>query len=170
MSPDEWKDLMRTDYAVYWQLADEYLKMPLPEFLKNSAGEKLSELLSFGEGRRPQNVMLMLASSIGSIRVVYARGDLHWMILDIECALTRYRTRHGRYPDKLDELKDLMLSDGIDPFSGKPLHYRLEDDGSFTIWSAGRNLADDGGALPDKHDPWRGEDYVWNSRLLSAGN
>ena len=49
-----------------------------------------------------------------------------------------------------------------------PYEYRLEDDGSFTIWSIGENLVDDGGTIPEKHAPWRGDDYVWNSRLITS--
>jgi len=62
-----------------------------------------------------------------------------------------------------------MLSDGIDPFSGEPLKYRREDDGSFTLWSFGENFKDDGGNETLVHKHWGGPDYVWSSRLESDG-
>ena len=46
------------------------------------------------------------------------------------------------------------------------LKYRLEDDGSFTIWSVGHNLVDDGGKIEKVESLWKADDYVWNSRLL----
>lgn len=168
LSPDDWKDMMRADVAVFWEVADEYLRMPLPEFLKKKAGEKLSELVNIGKGERPPNMMSFLGLSLVSSRIMYARADLYWTIFDIELALARCKVKHGRYPDTLDALRVLMLGNRLDPFSEEPLRYRLEDDGSFTIWSIGENLTDDGGNVPEQHSPWQGDDYVWNSRLLGG--
>jgi len=81
-------------------------------------------------------------------RIQFVKGDLRWTVLDIEFALARHKAKHGKYPEKLNDVKPLILSDGIDPFSGELLKYRLEDDGSFTIWSVGDDLTDDGGKGP----------------------
>ena len=61
-------------------------------------------------------------------------------------ALETYRRRHGYYPPSLDWLKRVELVEEIplDPFSGGPLVYRRKSYG-FTLYSAGRNRADDGG-------------------------
>ena len=82
-------------------------------------------------------------------------------------ALARYKARHGEYPERLEDAKGLMLSDGIDPFSGELLGYRREDDGSFTLWSVGEDLVDDGGTHEEGAVRWAGPDYVWTSRLES---
>jgi len=169
MSPEDWEKMMRSDVTTYWEAAEEYFEMPLPDFIKNDAVGKLGALADTGEGRRPLNMMTILGGSLPRARVLSARSELHRTVIDAELALARYRLKHGRYPDKVDEVKNLMLTDGIDPFSGKPLLYRLEDDGSFTIWSVGENLVDDGG-VPETDNPWPGDDHVWNSRLLSTGN
>ena len=168
MTPDEWRDMMRGDVAVYWEVAEDFFRMPLPELLAAEADDKLKELVNAGKGERPLNMMSLLGSTLARAGVEFGKGDLYWTMVDVELALARCKLRHGRYPDKVEEVKDLMLSDGLDPFSGQPLHYRLEDDGSFTVWSVGLNLTDDGGDVPDTHNPWQGDDYVWNSRLIGA--
>lgn len=81
------------------------------------------------------------------------------------CALERYRLAHGRYPDSLDDVAS-FLSGGVphDVINGGPLHYRLTDDGQFTLYSIGWNEKDDGGtvvlAKGGAPDPEQG-DWVW---------
>lgn len=153
---------MRQDVVDFWDMADRLMKLPLPEFIRSSEAD---DYIEAARARRlPINVMAMLGPGITTARIVYDRNDMLWTVLDVELALARYKAQHGRYPETLDEAKDLMLMDGIDPFSGERLKYRREDDGSFTLWSVGENLVDDGGdeTLVRKH--WGGPDYVWTSR------
>jgi hypothetical protein len=50
---------------------------------------------------------------------------------------------------------------------GKPLRYRLNADGTFTLWSIGEDLKDDGGdgsdAVPAARmgDIWERKDVLW---------
>lgn len=64
------------------------------------------------------------------------------------CGLERYRLAHGRYPESLDDIAPLV-SGGVphDVIDGGPLHYRLADDGQFTLYSIGWNGTDDGGKV-----------------------
>jgi hypothetical protein len=100
------------------------------------------------------------------VRTQYARLELEWTVVDVMFALARYRAAHGEYPTKLNELKALMLMDGTDVYAGKPLGYRLEPDGAYTIWSVGENLEDDGGAIGRACHDWRADDHVWNSAVI----
>ncbi len=111
-----------------------------------------------------RSTVSMRVPALGRARLLYGRDKLRWTVLDVEFALARYKARHGKYPKKLEKVKPLMLSDGIDPFSGKLLKHRREKDGSFTIWSVGENLTDDGGEQGELL--WDEPDYVWNSRRL----
>jgi hypothetical protein len=71
-------------------------------------------------------------------------------------ALAAYHGDHGRYPAKLDELAPKYLEKiPNDLFSGKPLIYRLEDDG-YLLYSVGPNGVDDDGRGHD--DQPRGDD------------
>jgi len=160
---------IRRDVRQFWDEMDKALELPLPEFIETGAGD---EPIRKARARKfPPNIMSALGPALARVRTVYGRNELSWTVLDVEFALARYAAEHGMYPQTLDELKPLMLTDGIDPFSGKPLHYRLEADGGFTIWSVGDNLVDDGGPIGRRHDPTRGDaDYVWNSRLIRGAD
>jgi hypothetical protein len=62
------------------------------------------------------------------------------------CALERYRLAHGRYPEKTELLAPQFIDRvPMDPYVARPFRYRLEEDGSFLLYSVGANLADDGG-------------------------
>jgi len=168
LTADEWRAMLRRDLRDYWGIVEEHLRMPLVECLKSDLDEQLEDLTRNWRGTQPCELADLLGPAGRGVRLVYGRADLHWTVLDVEFALARYRAKHGRYPEALDELRPLMLTGGIDPFADKPLNYRLEDDGSFTIWSVGRNLVDDGGKLDDVGNFCDTNDYVWNSRLLAA--
>lgn len=146
------------------QLRDEFIDrvsmLPLPEYL-----EKQDELKAGIEPKLSPMVREFLSSELTAL-ILYGRRDLEWHVLDATLGLERYRAEHDKYPRSLDEVKDLMLLGAIDPLSGTPLRYRLEGDGSFTIWSVGEDLTNDGGEVGKSHNPWRGNDHVWNSRLL----
>ena len=85
-------------------------------------------------------------------------------------ALKRYQLHHGKLPAELtalipDYLKDLPH----DLVDGQPLRYRLNANGSFTLYSIGEDATDDGGdARPPEANSGRrqegfgaGRDWVW---------
>jgi hypothetical protein len=62
-------------------------------------------------------------------------------------AVERFRLAHGRLPRQLDELVPTLL-DRVpsDPWNeGRPLSYRIRDDGEYVVYSYGRNRQDDHG-------------------------
>jgi len=84
-------------------------------------------------------------------------------------ALQRFRLRHGRWPEKLEDLVPEFLPvlprDWMD---GQPLRYRRNANDTFTLYSVGEDLRDDGGdpsPVPvkrfDKSPMWMGRDAVW---------
>lgn len=73
-----------------------------------------------------------------------------------------YKNKTGHYPEKLETLvPELLGKVPVDPFTGKPLIYRLQD-GGVLIYSVGSNEKDDGGRgtyqitqlIMDKDDDW----------------
>ncbi len=66
-------------------------------------------------------------------------------------SLHEYRAKHGKLPKYLVDLApDFVRAAPVDPFSGRPLVYRLTPDKKdFVLYSVGENQVDDGG----KHDP-----------------
>ena len=83
-------------------------------------------------------------------------------------ALERFRRKHGKHPDSLNTLMPEFLSAvPTDWMVGKPLRYRLNVDGTYTLWSVNEDFKDDGGDATDtstgsrQGDIWDGRDAVW---------
>lgn len=83
-------------------------------------------------------------------------------------AVERHRLRHGRPPATLNDLVPAFLpAVPVDWMDGKPLRYRLNPDGAYTLWSIGEDLKDDGGdgsdAAPATRttDIWDRKDALW---------
>ncbi|OGD21484.1 MAG: hypothetical protein A2W03_11995 [Candidatus Aminicenantes bacterium RBG_16_63_16] len=74
-----------------------------------------------------------------------------------------YKKHTGHYPETLDALAPEFLDKvPVDPFTGQPLVYRVQEDGGVIIYSVGSNEKDDGGRgtyqitqlVMDKDDDW----------------
>ena len=65
-------------------------------------------------------------------------------------AAERFRKKHDRWPESLDELKKtgLLAEIPIDPYVGGPLKWKRTEDGVI-IYAVGPNLFDDGGDLTE---------------------
>ncbi len=89
-------------------------------------------------------------------------------------ALQRYQLRYRKLPPNLDSLvPEFLAAVPTDYMNGAPLHYRVERDGSFRLYSVGLDGKDDGGN-PQPVAVWRsyssifdGRDAVW-PRLASS--
>lgn len=69
---------------------------------------------------------------------------------ELACLLELYRLRHGNFPQTLEELcPEFIASVPIDPFDGLAMKYR-SDGGTYSIYSVGFDLIDDGGGQ-DRH-------------------
>jgi hypothetical protein len=112
-----------------------------------------------GRGEQIGNIMIALMTPAfdklvnASDRCEQTHRNLH-----IAFALAAYLRDHGRYPANLDELAPKYL-DKIpdDLFSGKPLIYRLENDG-YLLYSVGVNGVDEDGQSYGDDPP--GDDIV----------
>jgi hypothetical protein len=82
------------------------------------------------------------------------------------CALERFRSANGSYPETLEQLVPLFLDKApVDVCHGQPLRYRWVRDREFLLYSVGWNQKDDGGTrllASDGSDmvPKEG-DWVW---------
>lgn len=85
-------------------------------------------------------------------------------------ALERHLLRHGRYPPALAQLTPEVLSVApLDPMSGQAMRYRLNADGTYTLYSVGEDGRDDSGdAQPlsgtNRFELWETRDVVWPGR------
>ncbi|MCR9119854.1 MAG: general secretion pathway protein GspG, partial [bacterium] len=68
-------------------------------------------------------------------------------------AIELYRREHGKLPAELSDLvPDFLDEVPIDPFTGDPLIYRVDED-AIVIYSVGRNGVDDGGVVNKEGEP-----------------
>lgn len=111
---------------------------------------------------------LLLAQNYQRLHRRFFRYETHREMTVSALALELHRRKHGRHPDALTRLVPEFLSAvPVDWMDGKPLRYRLNPDGSFTLWSVGDNLTDDGGDASGapvnmrRNDFWEGRDAVW---------
>jgi hypothetical protein len=77
-----------------------------------------------------------------------AEAEARRRILITAIALERYRGRHGSYPKTLAELApEFLKTVPADFMDGRPLRYRLTDDGHIVLYSVGLDCADNGGKI-----------------------
>ena len=72
--------------------------------------------------------------------------------------LERHRLATGSYPKALGDLVPKWVpAVPLDPMDGQPLRYRLNADGSFTVYGVGPNHTDDNGVFESQ----QGQDLDW---------
>lgn len=75
-------------------------------------------------------------------------------------AIERHRLKYGRAPESLAKLvPEFLREPPVDYMTGRPLHYALNPDGSFALYSAGEDGRDDDGL---------GDDVAWPRAGLPA--
>lgn len=94
---------------------------------------------------------------------------LHQMVITA-IAVKRYELKHGKSPVDLAALvPEFLPALPRDLMDGKPLRYRLESNGSTTLYSVGEDAQDDGGMATSGplsnqaayRSHWSGKDWVW---------
>ena len=117
-----------------------------------------STMMSVGLNYRylAERTVCMSEESLYRIHVIYFRvtADNHGSRLIV--ALRRYKNEHGRWPETLDSIKNLVPEEIlVDPINGGSFVYKLTEE-NFTLYSKGKNNIDNGG-IRDKEsgaDDW----------------
>ncbi len=88
----------------------------------------------------------LLLSAMVAAKAVELRTHQNHLLVEAALALAVYRARHGKYPERLEELvPELLPQVPPDLFtSGQKVIYRREGEG-YVLYSVGKNGADDGG-------------------------
>ena len=88
-------------------------------------------------------------SDENSVKII-DQSDARRRIVVTAAAICRYRAKHGRLPQTLDELTpEQLVFVPKDPFDGEPLKLRKTDDG-LMIYSIGPDMTDNGGQPFDR--------------------
>ncbi len=131
---------------------------------KNFSQKDLWALRSYQPTRAIFSLSLPALNEAGS-RFAKAQSQLD--LARVACGLERYRLANGKYPAALAELEPKFIDQvPHDLCNAEPLHYRVEADGNYALYSVGFNGVDDGGQVVMKKefataiDPKQG-DWVW---------
>jgi hypothetical protein len=135
--------------------------LPALEAMNKAADETLQTLSS---GPNPYNALTrLLAPAVSKAMNKAVRSEQSARLTVTACALERFHRQHGSYPESLSELVPTFVPEPpVDLMDRKPLRYRRNPDGTFTLWSIGLNGVDDGGILHNKtHAEGEALDWVW---------
>jgi hypothetical protein len=98
------------------------------------------------------------------------RAETERSLVICAIALKRFLLRHGKSPASLDSLVPVFVeSVPLDFMDGKPMKYRMNSDGLFTLYSVGDDAKDDGGdptvqpGRSNLQNLWDRNDFVWPS-------
>jgi hypothetical protein len=131
------------------------------------AHHKNIESRSRGIARYRYALVLIATPNTEKAATTIVRNETFRRLTVTAIALKRFRLRNGSFPSSLTELvPEFLKTVPIDPMSGQPLLYRLNADGSYTLWSVGEDGNDDGGdpdpvGVVKEIDLWSGRDAVW---------
>lgn len=105
--------------------------------------------------------------TLGAVIRKVMRVEVSKQVILTAIALKRYQFKHENNPPDLNSLvPELLPSVPLDPVDGKPLRYRLNADGSFTLYSVGENGVDDGGNPSLENNVHSNSHYWLNSHAL----
>ncbi len=123
--------------------------------------ERIDQTLFDTANRRFHPYRILTHMLLPSLAKVHAKADrsLTTSRLAITVAgLERHRLATGTYPKSLGDLVPKWVpAVPLDPMDGQPLHYRLNADGTFTLYSVGPNHTDDNGVFESQ----QGQDLDW---------
>ncbi len=105
---------------------------------------ELAALESELEHESANPLLRTLVPSMERYHFLMTRSEAQRRAALVVTELNAYRQRTGRYPASLD----VLATDALDPFTGRPFVFRGTADG-FTLYSVGGNGVDDAG----RHDP-----------------
>lgn len=169
-------------HRFYFWMIRPALKSELGRFLRQREDDEkiagseyyqISEALanSRSQARLSTRFPLIIGQVVSGYQaVLFKEATLEAMMLTTRAGLACkiYRKQHGRYPANLAALVPGVLDkEPIDPFTGKPLIYKVQDD-EVLIYSVGANQKDDGGRgtykitklVMDKDDDWAWKETI----------
>jgi hypothetical protein len=154
----------RTLDEFYLTVADDKTHTVTPALVRQGDGLVEAELQRPG----PFNLMeFNVLQRMGKTARSFAWAQCSVDQARVAIGLERYRLAQGWYPDALAALAPKYLEQvPNDVIGGRPLHYRLTEDGQFVLYSVGWNETDDGGVVAltpgstPQQDPSQG-DWVW---------
>jgi hypothetical protein len=139
----------------------------------DECSRQLSETDTILGNLRYRGTHLLVPSLNRGFEVVMQRETEREMAITA-IALKRYRMKNGTYPPDLSALApDFLAEPPRDYINGQSLHYRLNADGTYLLYSVGTDGKDNGGdarsiTLKGRLGLWEGRDAVWPTPATPA--
>jgi hypothetical protein len=132
--------IIRSDVRRYWSWRDKW--DGLPDHIALREENRLADKII--EEMLPWSVGKLTLRGLSRARIVFVRAKAVRAVLTTEVALEVFKRRSGYYPQRLDQLKDILERVPMDPFTNETLKYKRTENG-YIVYSVGEDLADDGG-------------------------
>jgi hypothetical protein len=117
----------------------------------------------------------MLLPALENVPAKALRLATERALIETGIALRRHQLRHGRLPERLEQLVPGFLSAvPVDGMDGRPLRYRVNPDGTYALWSVGEDFTDHGGDFTPLNSKaatvrwWNAKDAVLPLRASDA--
>jgi hypothetical protein len=141
---------------------DAQRRNPIQSFAKGQDGSVMFESTNTDSF----DIVGSMTQGLGRFVARGLRAQTEANMVTTAIALERYRLAHQAYPDSLAKLTpEFVRKVPVDCMDGKDLRYRLNPDGTYLLYSVGRDGVDNGGdATPEKDKSLsflNGRDWVW---------
>ena len=158
------------EFLQYWDTMIRAAEEPWPQALEafKVAGQQAQAKARGGASpaRVGRVLTALLAPAVEAFTTATARGAAMNRATDAAIACERYRRKHGKLPEALEELvPDFLPEVPADPFDGEPLRYLVAEDG-YLVYSVGPDATDHGGQSDETGQP----DLVFRIRRSSEAN
>jgi YhcH/YjgK/YiaL family protein len=146
-SPEKSAELIDCIYQKYYQ-------MTKPDFDWTKQPRELPTTSQFKFRLNCYRTIELLAGASDKLyyrnHEIYLRHQMAIRANRLIIALRRYKNKHSHWPENLDEVKSLALTEiFVDPINGNSFVYKLTEE-NFTLYSKGKNNIDEDG----KRDRW----------------
>jgi len=140
-------------YERIWAKTGAYLSLPLNDPRRARYREPILELQSDPMQKRRFGLLTLMLPDLGRADQLIREADMNQAATQAVVALLRYRAEQGHFPKSLGQLVPAYLPElPEDVYSGIPLRYFVDRSGWMTLYSFGRNLADDGASRAEVED------------------
>ncbi len=126
---------------------EKYYAMAKPDFDWKKASDEFSAKLKYRLNYQTLIELMtgMTGGSYCNIHDIYLRNIANQQGNQLIIGLRCYKNKTGKWPDSLDEIKDLVPAEAfVDPLNNDSFVYKLAQD-NFTLYSKGKNNTDENG-------------------------
>jgi hypothetical protein len=150
VEPYHYRPYLKEDHATYLRTMTDIMYQ-----FKKPLHEQVQWARTYQPPQRENEIVLTPMSIQAQMKVLEAefRTRSRIELCRVAIAAELFRVQKGRWPKDLQEIPQTLLPEKpIDPYDGKPLRYRVVDDGVL-LYSVGPDRVDHDGEIPESANP-----------------